>query len=145
MDYAEKELGVNEVYAEAQRLSKALEDAQATLLEARGNKRSIEAEQYNREMDLVLDESEHHPEMSVAAMERHMKKVLFRDTRLKDLRDSHVAVVGEIEGLESEVRKIESDIKIVTSRMVELGGYLQYLAAIKQHQMAYKTSEAGEA
>ena len=85
--------------------------------------------------------------MSVAAMERHIKTVFFKDSALQDLRVKREAAVSEIEGLEYDVRVIETDIKIAVGRLTELGGYLQYLAAIKlaqTHSKANETSEAGE-
>lgn len=148
LDYAEKQLKVHEVYDQLLETRTRFNEATGEIMERRDRKRTLDAAIYSREMDLILEEAEHHPEMSVAAMERHMKKVLYKDDALQGLRAELAGVVGEIDAIEHYVRVMEADIKIGAARLEELGGYLQYLAAIKQHSMtseANKTSEAGEA
>lgn len=145
VDYAEKDLGVHIVFEVAQTRRTMLDSSLTQLAAERDHKRDLEVQITDREMELTLDEAGHHPEMSVAAMDRHMKQVLARDELLRQLKGDLSSVISNIEGTEYDIRIHETDIKIAVARMTELGGYLQYLAAIKLNQVFNKTSEAGEA
>ena len=130
--YAEKELGVHTVYEEARQARQFLESTLNMLRERRESRREEEARIESREMDIVADERGKHAGMSEAAMARHLKVVFHNDGYLRQLRTNLRELQDSIEGLEYDKVMAEVDIKIAVSRLQELGGYLQYLAAIKQ-------------
>jgi hypothetical protein len=48
------------------------------------------------------------------------------------LRGELLESIGDVEGLEYDRAMNETDIKIAVARLHELGGYFEYLAAIKR-------------
>jgi hypothetical protein len=91
---------------------------------------------------LVISERGKHPDISETAFRGHLKEVLFKDTEWRRIRD-HIRGLGAyIDGAEVDRKLTERDIEIGCARMIELGGYLNYLAAAKNASIANKTSEA---
>lgn len=131
IDYAEVRLGVNDVYKEAVTARNGLDQCFDKLAELRDLKRLYEGHIIDREMDLTADERSKHPNMSDAAMGRHLKVAYHRDAILIETRERLSKLSSELEGLEYDKSLLENGIKIAVARMNELGGYLGYLAAIK--------------
>lgn len=139
LEYAEKTLGVHAVHESALVSRSALDDNLNDLSVARDKKRAIEALIQDEEMEIVSEERSKHPEMSQAQMDKHVKVAFHGSPKLRELRDQHTTLVSEIEGLEFDKIIIETDIKIAVARLHELGGYFEYLAAIKK-QAGYSNS-----
>jgi len=131
LDYAENQLGVTRVYEEAIDKRNELDDLMTDLGNARDKKRSLEAKIQDREFEIMGDERSKHPEMSAAAMDKHLKLAYHGDESLQQLREEHIAVVNELDGLDLDRTMLDVDIRIAVSRLNELGGYLNFLAAIK--------------
>ena len=132
LTYAEEKLEVNSVYQNAIKHRDALDTVMTALAETRDQKRIIERQTADREMEILFEERSKHPEMSAAGMDKHLKLAHHADELLRDLRNQHVKAVNDLDGLEIDKSMLEVDIKIATARMIELGGYLQYLAVLKQ-------------
>lgn len=132
LDYAENQLGVHTVYTETLAKREELDSLMTELAEARDGKRRFERQIADREMEILTNELSAHPEMSAAAMDKHLKRAYHSDPSLRELRESLVECVNTLDGMELDRSVLEVDIKIAVSRMSELGGYLQYLAAVKQ-------------
>jgi len=130
--YAEVTLGVHDVYEEALAFRAALDATLTALGEARDKKRAAEAMLQDAEMNIVAEERGAHPEMSQAQMDKHVKVALSKDTTVRTLRDQLLESIGDVEGLEYDRAMNETDIKIAVARLHELGGYFEYLAAIKR-------------
>lgn len=143
--YAERELGVHLVHHEAHAARKCLEEDLADLNELRRHKRQLENELTDREMGVVEEQRTKHPDMSQAAMERRLKVLIWTDEQARKIRSDLEQVQYHIDLRESSIRLSEATIKIAASRLQELGGYLNYLAAIKQADEANQDTEAGEA
>jgi hypothetical protein len=131
LDYAEVTLGVHAAHEQARQARQGLDAILTSISDKRDEKRDVENQIEVHELEILSDERGKHPEMSVAAMDRHLKEVFYKSTHLTELRDVLRRTVGDIEGLEYDRVMFETDIKIAVARMQELGGYLQYLAAIK--------------
>lgn len=129
--YAEVELGVHSVHGNALEARERLDTVLTELSAARDKKREVEYILQDRELLLAGEERSKHSDMSAAAMDKHMKVVLTNDDEVRQLREQHIKIVGDIEGLEYDKTMAETDIKIAVARMHELGGYFEYLAAIK--------------
>ena len=138
MAYAEEVLGVHSEYEKAVTARNSLDACLTSLSEARDKRRTLEAKVADREMDISADERGHHPDMSAAAMERHLKVAFAKDEQLSILRTELLGVNGDIDGLECDKTMHEIDIKIAVARLGELGGYFHYLAAVKEAQTAEK-------
>ena len=144
LEYAEGHLKVNMVYHEALQKRNELDEIVTELSELRDKKRDLDARLLDAEMLVAADEWAKHPDMSAARMEKHVKVAFSNSDEVRQLREQLVTVVGDIDGREFDLKVVETDIRIAVSRMQELGGYLNYLAAIKQSETASKASEASE-
>ena len=140
--YAEDRLQVNRVYHEALQKRNELDEVLNELSDLRDRKRDLDARLTDAEMQVASDEWSKHPDMSAARMEKHVKVAYSNNDDVRQLREQLVKVTGDIEGREFDRSMCETDIKIAVARLQELGGYLQYLAAIKQAETASKASEA---
>lgn len=144
LEYAEGTLKVHRVYHEALQKRNELDEILGELSELRDTKRDLDARLTDAEMEVAADEWSKHPDMSAARMEKHVKVAYSQNDDVRQLREQLIKVTGDIEGREYDRAVVEVDIKIAVARLQELGGYLNYLAAIKQAETASKTSEAKE-
>jgi hypothetical protein len=138
LTYAENVLGVHECYNRAQEAHAELDEVVTALDKAQDKRRSLTDAIADREIDLLSEEWAKHPEMAASRMDQHVKIVKRKDTLLSGLRDQLSAVSGEINGLEYDADICKQRIKIESARMVELGGYFNYLSAIKQAETIAK-------
>ena len=129
--YAENELGVHQVYKEAQEASLALDELMSDLDKAQDLRRTLDAKIEDMEMDLLIEERSKHPDHSEAAFSRHLKEVQHKNQPLKDLKSQRNAAAGEVSGLELDITYTKARITLLSARMTELGGYLNYLAVVK--------------
>lgn len=142
--YAENQLGVNKVHEGALRSRNNLDQVLTELGELRDKKRALQASLQDKEMLLSADEWSKHPDMSAARMDKHIRTVYSDDDEIREMRETLAKVSGDIEGLEFDRDIHETDIRIACARLHELGGYLQYLAAIKQAELASKPRAEGD-
>lgn len=139
LKYAEEKLGVNEVYESTTALRAELEEVGNDLVALRDRKRDLDSKLTDREVLLGIEERGVHPDFSATAMEAHMKRVKNNDDEHREIREQIQFVLRGIDTAEFKRSLIEVDIKIAVSRLQELGGYFQFLAAIKnQAQLASK-------
>jgi hypothetical protein len=131
IDYAEKTLGVHAVYEAAQQSREMLIQVGGDLVDARANKREFEALLSDHELDIIADEAGKNPTMSQAALDRHLKVVFRNSDSHQELRQQIRSIAQAIDKLETKKAVLEADIRIGSARLSELGGYLQYLAAVK--------------
>ncbi len=131
LNYAERDLGVHLVYEDAVKNRNLLDGLMTEISERRDTKRGLEASMTDREFEIIGDERSKHADLSVAAMDKHLKQAFHADPTLQRLRTEHLAVVNDLDGMELDRSVLEADIRIAVARMTELGGYLQYLAVIK--------------
>lgn len=142
--YAEIDLGVHRpltITDQARATIIALNDQ---LKLQRSIRRIWEEQIADREMELTADEQGKHHDMSVAAMERHLKPILHTDNFLREARAKLRDALLEIDSIEDAKRVAEMDTKVAAARMQELGGYFQYLAAVKSSGATRETSHKGD-
>lgn len=144
--YAETTLGVHTVFEEANVLDGQLNELLTALDKAQDERRALDESINEAEMDLLIAERGKHPDHSEAAFGRHLKEVVHKDQPLKLLRLKRGMKAGECSGLELDIEYTKSRIRTMQARMVELGGYLQYLAACKlAEQTTQPTKPEGQA
>lgn len=137
--YAEEDLGVHEILAGVLDARDKLDKEVLTVLaDARDQKRKAEQDLDDRETDLLIAERGKHSDISATALKEHMKVILYKDAEWKRLRDLVRTLTDQIDGAEVDRKLRERDIEIGCARMVELGGYLNYLAAAKNASAASK-------
>src|SRR4051812_46462502 len=100
LKYAEEQLGVHEVYNKCLAVREALDATLTELSKVRDKKRETEDRLLNAELEVAADERGKHPEMSAAAMEKHMKVALHNSGNVREFRHTLAEVVGELEGLD---------------------------------------------
>lgn len=142
LQYAEDKLEVHKVYDTALALRGRLDDLFTEISQFKDKKRELDAHREDVEMEVSSDERGRHPDMSQAQMDKHMKVQLSNTAEWRETREHLAKVSGDIDGLEYDIRITETDIKIATARLQELGGYLQYLAAIKEAETARSAKKA---
>jgi hypothetical protein len=144
--YAEDTLGVHEILAGVIATREKLDkEILTTWANARDAKRKAESDLEDREMELVIAERGKHPEMSETAFRGHLKEVLFKDDGWRRIREHIRRLADDIDGAEVDRKLAERDIEIGCARMIELGGYLNYLAAAKNASIANNANKANEA
>lgn len=141
LKYAEETLGVHACYQRAEGYRTSLDGTVSELDKAQDRKRILADLIADREMDLLIEERGKHATMSGAELERHMKIVKHQDSTLRGWRAELLGVSGQISGLEYDADMLRVSIKIEVARMEELGGYLKFLAAIKQAELTQKSGE----
>jgi len=142
LTYAEQTLGVHEVYERVQTALESLDSTLADLDKALDLKRELAEEQSDREVGLIGEMRGVHPQMSETAFKTNLKVWEREDAELRRIRGQLNMVLGEIQGLEIDAEMWRARIRVGTSRMEELGGYLHYLAAVKNQ--AEKTTKRKE-
>lgn len=130
--YAEGSLNVHAVYTEAQESLEALGKHQRTATDLTDTKRRLMVALDDREMELVSAERAANPDMSQAAFDRHIKLVLQADSEMVDYRTQVLDLQFKLDEANASVVHTEAQIRILTSRMKELGGLLQFYAATKK-------------
>jgi DNA polymerase elongation subunit (family B) len=144
LEYAEGTLKVHMVYHEALQKRNELDEILGELSELRDTKRDLDVRLVDAEMLVAAEEWAKHPDMSAARMEKHVKVAYSQNDDVRQLREQIIKLSGDIEGRQYDVTICEVDIKIAVARLQELGGYLNYLAAIKQAGIASEAIRALE-
>jgi chromosome segregation ATPase len=134
LEYAENVLGVHDVWRDALQARNELDEALTPLSEARDKRRELEFLLQDAEMEVASEEWGKHSDMAVTRMEKHLKIAIQNNDRCRELREQIAKVQGDIDGFESDVEVAKASVRIASARLTELGGYLQYLAAIKLTQ-----------
>lgn len=133
--YAEEELGVHKIFQAAKEALVALDDALTALDKAQDRRRLLDEDYADREVELISEMRGLHPNMSDTRFKSEFKNWERTDELLRALRVELNKVRSDIQGLEFEIEVIRARIRISCSRMEELGGYLHYLAAVKNQQV----------
>jgi hypothetical protein len=139
--YAEDTLGVHTVYEACVAHRDRLDGILDRLAEAKDTKRDLEFRLSDQEQLIASDEWGKHPDMAQTRMDKHLKSAFWKSDEWRELREQLGRATGDVEGLEYDKSVCDTDIKIAVARMQELGGYLQYLAAVKLASGAAKSAE----
>lgn len=137
--YAESYLGVHSVYSDALQARDRLDEALTLLATYKDRRRALEQQLQDLEIEITSDEVGKHPQMSQAALDRHLKLEIPQNPEVRRIKSDLVDAISTIEGLEFDIRIAEADVKIAVGRMTELGGYLHYLAEIKKADQTKRT------
>ena len=141
LDYAEGTLKVHEVYEGVLQKLEDLDEVLADLDKAQDSRRQLDEDYADREVDLVNEMRGVHPSMSDTRFKSEFKGWERTDEVLRDLRVKLNKVRGDIQGLEIDRDLLKLRINAGCSRMEELGGYLHYLAAVKNQAEKKTTRE----
>jgi hypothetical protein len=129
--YAEQTLDVNNVYERAVLLIEQAKSNGAELVRTRSEVRDLESQIMMREMRVTEEEWVKHPEMAVTRMDKHIKTAFLQDAALDELYTKLRGLKAQVDILDMQRSGLDASIRVESARMVELGGYFQYLAAAK--------------
>ena len=142
LSYAEDQLGVHAVWEKAQSQLLELNGLYTDLDKSQDERRELVEQIADREGELLSDERGRHADMSAAAFDQHFKGVKRTDTALQGYRSKLTEVQGSISGLEYDVDFLKHSLRLSEARLIELGGYFNYLASVKQDETSNKTDKA---
>ena len=145
VEYAERELGVHDVYTLAQNALDTYVKAGESIAALRHDKRSAEDDLALEEARVASEVMDTHRDASQAARDRILKTELAQDPEVSRLRGRVrmlIDLIDEQDVLRSSARQAS---EVHTARMHELAGYLQYLAAAKLSRMEKAARSANEA
>jgi hypothetical protein len=132
VDYAEQTLGVHTVYEEAQKrldLHGQLTGQIAALNAAiRADKDNLAA----RESTLVAEHGAHTAGMSKTAAKEYMKAIIESDPEVERIRDRLAEHESDRAVMDADLRHHAAGLQMLTARMHELGGLLEFYAAAKR-------------
>jgi hypothetical protein len=128
--YAENELGVHEVYVEAQSANGELIGYHSNLLEAKDMRRRLTEEIADREAIIWRELRDKHPELSATALDGKAKLERRTDPTLQDLRRGLQEAQSTEDMHEQSIKACQNRISIATARMIQLGGYFPFLFEI---------------
>lgn len=138
--YAEDTLEVHKILEATLDAHKDLDKVMTVITEKSDARRHVEQHMADREMEIITEERGKHADMSQAAMDKHVKSVLFGDDEWKKLRDELRELKNDLEGADADRKIQERAIEIGCARMNQLGGYFNYLAAAKNASTAKQNS-----
>lgn len=142
LQYAEDTLGVHEVWENVQTYLADLDELLGDLDKAQDIKRQLNEEYADREVALISEMRGVHPNMSDTRFKSEFKGWERTDKELTRIRVELNKIGSEIQGLEYDSDFLKLRIRANSARMEELGGYLHYLAAVKNQ--AEKTRQREE-
>jgi hypothetical protein len=128
--YAETKLGVHQVYEKAKELADKLDDELTRLDKAQDDRRKLEDDYADREVELTNEKRGIHPNMTDTRFKSEWRGWERSDEKLRTIRRELNIAKSVIQGCEIEIEMYRIRIKIEAARMTELGGYLNYLAAV---------------
>lgn len=139
--YAENELGVHEVYEEAQKANAELIDQNIALVGVKADRRRITEEITDREVAIWREARDRNPELSATALDAKSKQERRTDPTMQHLRQALLEFQKREDDLEFKVKACQNRITIATARMTQLGGYFNFLVKImEQNAVAQSTT-----
>lgn len=144
VQYAEDKLGVHDVWLEARNDLDQYRIATEALAKALSARRSVEDQVQDAEGMLVASKRGKHPDMSEAAFSRQLSTWKRQDPVLADLRDKLAHAHALVQECQFEVDILKASVRLKSARLEELGGYLNYLAAVKQAEKTTQPKEEKE-
>lgn len=130
VSFAERQ-GLNSVYEEAKNLEDDLRVINKESTRLADVKREILEKISVVEADLTLNERAKESAMSATAFEQHIKLVIRKDRNLQSLRLELRTAQSQHDYMEANSKEVIEQIRLRTARLNELGGYFNYLAAIR--------------
>lgn len=138
VQYAEDDLGVHEVWDEAQRRLNQHEDAKNIYLTAMRQVRELKEQMRTREMEIVSDERGTNPDMKVTAFREHVKVCFENDADLTDYRSTLAMLESDKDRAKADMDHHALGVQATTARMSELAGLLNFYSAAKAAATAAK-------
>ena len=131
VEYAEVDLKVHETFHDAWQVNEAHSAAVMRRVTQMQKLRECRDDIEYREHEIVTDLRGKYMDASEAALTRAVKLAFKDDTHLQSLSRMERVMQGEIDGTDAEIDSLKSTLKLLTARLSELGGLLNFYAAAK--------------
>ena len=141
LKYAEETLRVHSVYDEAVALAAEADSLRVNIATMRKLKATAETIYLDAEYEFISDLRGANKDMSQTAFDKFAKQEIHRDPNLRAMRGDLAEQSHKIEQAEGNLATVRNRIEIATARMHELGGYLAYLAAVKNAETGKNESD----
>ena len=128
--YAEEVLGVHKIFDEVREELVKMDDQLTRLDKAQDDRRILEDQYADREVELISEMRGIHPNMSDTRFKSEWKGWERRDSELNRLRREINVAKSDVQGAEIELELCRVRLRVGCARMEEMGGYLNYLAAV---------------
>lgn len=129
--YAEDALGVHRAWLNTEVLTTQLADLYRTQANFETETRNLDADIERKRQDIMVKEANLNPEMSPTAFERHLKLAYANDMELDALIRLRLDAMARRDSISAQVKATEYNHRGHVGRLNELGGYLRYLASVK--------------
>lgn len=129
--YAEDTLGINSIYDECIALEEDLAPFLERQAQLRSSIREVTDRIEEREMELVEKIRVDDPDMSMAKLDRELKRTMFDDEKYVQRKQQLRELKEELDNAEVEIRTRELSLRTRVTRMQELGAYMVYLGSVK--------------
>jgi non-ribosomal peptide synthetase component F len=129
--YAEEQLRVHDVYADALAGAHDADTSRRHLAMTRREKWQAEEAYTDAELEFIAAKRGDNPDMSQTAFDKYVKGEIHKNPDLRRMRAALADLNLELDATEAAIRRSQNQVDTAHSRMTELGGYLNYLAAIK--------------
>lgn len=133
VEYAERTLGVHVPWQQARSLLEAHEHKSRELVQVKSNIRFTKAAIADRTMEVRTEAPAHaeFPVKGVQEREKFVKLLCFVDDTIRAGNDELEELLSEQDSVEASLKHIEVSLNVLTARMNELSGLLDFYAAAK--------------
>ena len=141
VQYAEDDLGVHAVYADAREAQEALDAALDKYSQCASVIRSVHDSIDQRKFELASQIRAEKHDISQNALDRALKESERSDEQLIALRSQLLEKQDEQEVAHAVIEKNKYRLRVLSARMTELGGMLAYLASAKNAATAQRQAQ----
>lgn len=127
---------MHDVYGEAQAHAHDADTNRRNLALKRRAKWALEETYTDAELEFIAVKRGENSSMSQTAFDKFIKGEIHLDSNLRRMRAELADLNYQMDTIEAEIRRAQNLLDATTGRMHELGGYLHYLAALKNAESA---------
>jgi sugar diacid utilization regulator len=130
--YAEDALGVHRTWLNTEQLTTQLADLYRTQANFETETRNLDADIERTRQAILVEEAGLNPDMAPTSFERHVKLAYARSQQLATMNQLRLDAMARRDSIGAQIKSVEVNHRGHVGRLNELGGYLRYLAAVKE-------------
>lgn len=131
LSYAEDQLGVHRTWTELQVVTARLQDLYRDRGGYEAETRSLDYQADQRKNTILIGVSTSNAGESQAALDRYYRLACAEDEQLAAIMDTKLEAMARRDAVSAEIYGAEQNHKAYVARLKELGGYFEYLSAVK--------------
>lgn len=129
--YAEDQMGVHRTYSEMGAVTVRLQDLYRERAGYESETRSLDHQAEQRKNAILREVTLANGDVSQAAQDRAYRLACAEDEQLASIQEVRLTAMSRRDSIEAEIRGAEANHKAFVARLKELGGYFEYLSAVK--------------